>query len=274
MVLAVLIVVNGRYMRQWLQIRWRRWLTARYQAEFLSKQAYYRLQLQPPTLGNDNPDQRISDDIREFVENGLVLGFGFITNIFSLFSFLLILWQLSFPVELWGVTIPAYLVWVALLYAVVGTWLVHLVGRPLVSLNFVRQRLEADFRFALVRLRENAEGVALYGGERDEAQVLDGRFSAIVANFRRLMSRNRYLNAFTYSFDEIASIFPWFAATPLYFAKKITFGNLSPRGGGVRRGPAIGVLDREQLRGAGRLDGRRSSAWRRSALIGCGACAG
>jgi putative ATP-binding cassette transporter len=225
--LAVLIVVNGRYMRQWLQIRWRRWLTARYQAEWLSKQAYYRLQLQPPTLGNDNPDQRISDDVRDFVETGLVLGFGFITNIFSMFSFLAILWQLSFPVEIWGVTIPAYLVWVALFYAVIGTWLVHLVGKPLVSLNFVRQRLEADYRFALVRLRENAEGVALYGGERDEAQVLDGRFAAIFANFRRLMSRNRYLNAFTYSFTEIASIFPWFAATPLYFAKKITFGNLS-----------------------------------------------
>jgi putative ATP-binding cassette transporter len=226
-VLAVLIVVNGRYMRQWLQIRWRRWLTARYQAEWLAKQAYYRLQLQPPTLGNDNPDQRISEDIRDFVETGLVLGFGFITNIFSMFSFLAILWELSFPIEIGGVSIPAYLVWVALLYAVAGTWLVHLVGKPLVSLNFVRQRLEADYRFALVRLRENAEGVALYAGERDEAQVLDGRFGAIVANFRRLMSRNRYLNAFTYCFDEIASIFPWFAATPLYFAKKITFGNLS-----------------------------------------------
>ena len=225
--LAVLIVVNGRYMRQWLQIRWRRWLTARYQAEWLAKQAYYRLQLQPPTLGNDNPDQRISDDVRDFVESGLVLGFGFITNIFSLYSFLRVLWALSFPVQFWGITIPGYLVWVALLYAVFGTILVQLVGKPLVSLNFVRQRLEADFRFALVRLRENAEGVALYGGERDEAHVLDGRFAAIVANFRRLMSRNRYLNAMTYTYSEIASIFPWFAATPLYFAKKISFGNLS-----------------------------------------------
>ena len=165
--------------------------------------------------------------MRDFVETGLVLGFGFITNIFSLYSFLRILWALSFPVSFWGVTIPAYLVWVALLYAVFGTVLVQIVGKPLVSLNFVRQRLEADFRFALVRLRENAEGVALYGGERDEAHVLNGRFAAIVANFRRLMSRNRYLNAMTYTYSEIASIFPWFAATPLYFAKKISFGNLS-----------------------------------------------
>lgn len=225
--LYVLIIVNGRYMRQWLQIRWRRWLTARYQAAWLEKQAYYRLQLQNETLGNDNPDQRISDDVRDFVESGLVLGFGFITNIFNLFSFLTILWELSFPVTLLGITIPAYLVWVALLYAVFGTMLAQWIGRPLVSLNFIRQRLEADFRFALVRLRENAEGVALYGGERDESQVLNTRFAAIVGNFRRIMSRNRALNAMTFSYTEIAGVFPWFAATPLYFSKKISFGNLS-----------------------------------------------
>jgi putative ATP-binding cassette transporter len=96
-----------------------------------------------------------------------------------------------------------------------------------VSLNFIRQRLEADFRFALVRLRENAEGVALYNGEKDEAALLNTRFGAIVANFRRLMSRNRALNAMIDGYGELAGIFPWFAATPLYFAKKISFGNLS-----------------------------------------------
>ncbi len=91
-ILAIIILINGRYMRQWLQIRWRRWLTARYQADWLAKQAYYRLQLQPESLGNDNPDQRISDDIRDFVESGLVLAFGFVTSIVSLFSFLAVLW--------------------------------------------------------------------------------------------------------------------------------------------------------------------------------------
>src|ERR1700733_12369571 len=127
MILSITIQVNGRYMRQWLQIRWRRWLTARYQADWLSKQAYYRLQLQPETLGNDNPDQRISDDIGDFIENGLALGFGFITSIVSLFSFLAVLWELSFPVALFGITIPAYLVWVALLYSVFGTILTRVV---------------------------------------------------------------------------------------------------------------------------------------------------
>ena len=224
---ALLILVNGRYMRQWLQIRWRRWLTDHYQKEWLSDRAYYRMQLQPETLGNDNPDQRISEDIRDFVETGLILGTGLITNIVSLVSFLAVLWELSFPVTVFGIQIPAYLVWVALIYSVFGTLLAQLVGRPLVTLNFIRQRLEADFRYALVRLRENSEGVALYNGERDEGRILTSRFGAVVANFRSIMSRNRLVNAFSYFYDQVAGIFPFVAASPLYFAKQISFGTLS-----------------------------------------------
>lgn len=225
--LLLLIVVNGRYMRQWLQIRWRRWLTAHYQRIWLSDRMYYRMLLQAETLGNDNPDQRIAEDIRDFVEAGLVLGFGFVTNIVSLFSFLAVLWQLSFPITVFGVQIPAYLVWVALGYSVIGTLLAQLIGRPLIGLNFIRQRLEADFRYALVRLRENSEGVALYNGEVDEGRILSRRFGAIVANFRSIMSRNRLVNAFTYFYGQVAGIFPFFAASPLYFAKQISFGTLS-----------------------------------------------
>ena len=224
---ALLIWVNGRYMRQWLQIRMRRWLTAYYQDRWLADRAYYQMQLQPETLGNDNPDQRISEDIANFVESALILGFGLLTNIVSLVSFLQILYMLSFPVSVFGFKIPAYLVWVAFGYSVIGTLLAQLIGRPLVSLNFIRQRLEADYRFALVRLRENAEGVALYAGEADEGQILSRRFSAIVANFRRIMSRNRLVNAFTYSYGQVAGIIPFLAASPLYFAKEISFGTLS-----------------------------------------------
>ncbi len=245
---ALLIVVNGRYMRQWLQIRWRRWLTAHYQQKWLADRAYYRMQLQPETLGNDNPDQRIADDIRDLVESGLVLGFSFITNIVSLVSFLLLLWHLSFPITLFGVTIPAYFVWVALGYSVIGTILAQLVGRPLVPLNFIRQRLEADFRFALVRLRENAEGVALYAGERDEAHVLGSRFAAIVANFRQLMARNRLVNGFVYFYGQVAGVFPFFAAAPLYFSKAISFGTLTRVAGAFSevQGAASWVVDNYQ----------------------------
>ncbi len=223
---ALLILVNGRYLRQWLQIRWRRWLTAHYQAEWLSGRAYYRIGLQTETLGNDNPDQRIAEDIASFVESGLVLGFGLITTVVSLVSFLRILWKLSFPIAVFGVSIPAYLVWVALLYSVIGTLLAQLIGRPLVGLSFIRQRLEADFRYALVRLRENAEGIALYNGEADESRILSRRFSAIVANWRSIMSRNRLVNAFTYFYSSVAGIFPFVAAAPLYFAKQFSYGTL------------------------------------------------
>ena len=223
----LLILVNGRYLRQLLQIRMRRWLTAYYQQKWLGDLAYYKMQLQPETLGNDNPDQRISEDIANFVESALILGTGFLSNIVSLVSFLQVLYMLSFPVTVFGFHIPAYLVWVAFAYSVFGTLLAQLVGRPLVSLNFIRQRLEADYRFALVRLRENAEGVALYKGEADEGQILSRRFTAIVANFRSIMRRNWLLNAFTYSYDQIGAIIPFVAAAPLYFAKTITFGTLT-----------------------------------------------
>ncbi len=243
--LLLLIFVNGRYLRQWLTIRWRRWLTAHYQEEWLSGRAYYQMQLQAETLGNDNPDQRISEDIRDFVENGLVLGFGFIANIFSLASFLAVLWALSFPLVIFGIHIPAYLVWVALIYSVVGTLLAQVIGRPLVSLNYIRQRLEADFRYALIRLRENSEGVALYKGERDEGRILTGRFGSIVANYRAIMSRNRLVNAFTYFFAQVAAIFPFFAASPLYFSKQISFGTLSRVAGAFSevQGAASWIVD-------------------------------
>jgi putative ATP-binding cassette transporter len=243
--LALLIFVNGRYLRQWLTIRWRRWLTAYYQEEWLSGRAYYQMQLQAETLGNDNPDQRLSEDVRDFVENGLVLGFGFVANIVSLASFLAVLWELSFPVTIFGLRIPAYLVWVALGYSVMGTLLAQLIGRPLVSLNYLRQRLEANFRYALIRLRENAEGVALYAGERDEGRILTGRFGAIVANYRAIMSRNRLVNAFTYFFAQVAAIFPFFAASPLYFAKQISFGTLSRVAGAFSevQGAASWIVD-------------------------------
>ena len=242
---ALLILVNGRYLRQWLQIRWRRWLTAYFQERWLSGRAYYRMQLQAETLGNDNPDQRISEDVRDFVENGLILGFGLVSNIVSLVSFLLVLYSLSFPITVLGVTIPAYLVWVALIYSVVGTLLAQLIGKPLVSLNYIRQRLEADFRYALVRLRENSEGVALYAGERDEGRILTGRFGAIVANFRSIMSRNRWVNAFTFFYGQVAGIFPFFAAAPLYFSKQISFGTLSRVAGAFSevQGAASWIVD-------------------------------
>src|ERR1700761_5554665 len=175
---AISMSVYSLYFSQMLQIRWRRWLTTRYLGAWLAEQAYYQLELGGRT---DNPDQRIADDLNQFTTFVLSLSVGLISSVVSLLSFLVILWGLSGPMDLaigtWvTLHIPAYLVWAALLYAGIGTWLTVKIGRPLVPLNYARQRFEADFRFSLVRFRENAESVALYGGEPVELNLFKERF--------------------------------------------------------------------------------------------------
>ena len=222
------VAIYRTYLRQWLQIRWRRWLTNRVMSDWLSDQAYYRISLSadPRGAGTDNPDQRIAEDARDFAEFTLTLGVGLLSNIVTLFSFITILWTLSGAVTLLGVTIPGYMVWVAIIYAAVGTWLTHLVGRPLAFLNFQQQRVEADFRFGLVRLRENVEGVALQGGEGEEKAGLSRRFAEVVANWWRIMERTKLLNALTSGYSQVAGIFPIVVAAPRYFAGQIALGGL------------------------------------------------
>jgi putative ATP-binding cassette transporter len=222
------VAIYRTYLRQWLQIRWRRWLTARVMDDWLADHAYYRISLSadPRGAGTDNPDQRIAEDARDFAEFTLTLGVGLLSNIVTLLSFITILWTLSGAVTLLGVTIPGYMVWVAIIYAVVGTWLTHLVGRPLAFLNFQQQRVEADFRFGLVRLRENVEGVALQGGEAEERAGLSRRFAEVVANWWRIMERTKLLNALTSGYAQVAGIFPIVVAAPRYFAGQIALGGL------------------------------------------------
>jgi len=221
--------VYAVYLQQALQIRWRRWLTGRYLDRWLAEQNYYRLQLDRHVT--DNPDQRIADDLRLFVEYVATLALGLLTSAVSLGSFLVILVGLSGPadVPLWSlgsVHVPAYLVWAAIAYAGVGTWFTVKIGRPLVPLNFAQQRFEADFRYALIRLRENAESIALYGGESPERKVFEGRFATLFANFWQIMLRQKLLNWFTYGYTQVAVIFPVLVVAPRYFAKQILLGGL------------------------------------------------
>ena len=166
----IAVAVYSVYLNQWLQIRWRNWMTTQFLDQWLSDRAYYHISLasDAAAVGTDNPDQRIAEDLRDFTRNTLSLSLDLISNITSLFSFLGILWGLSGSVTVFGLVIPGYMVWVALIYAALGSWLTHLVGRPLAALNFRQQRVEADFRYALVRVRENVEGIALYNGEQEE----------------------------------------------------------------------------------------------------------
>jgi len=224
----IAIAVYRTYLRQMLQIRWRRWLTDRFLKDWLANQAYYRLQLHGS--GTDNPDQRIAEDLNSFVAQTLLISLDLLSNIVTLVSFLSILWALSGSVAfaLGGhqIEIPGYMVWVALVYSAVGTWLVHKIGRPLVRINFNQQRLEADFRYSLVRLRENAEGVALYGGEADESKGFAARFGAIIGNWREIMRFTKRLTWFTSGFGQIANVFPVVVAAPRYFAGTIQLGGL------------------------------------------------
>ena len=195
---------------------------------WLSDRAYYHISLATDTaaIGTDNPDQRIAEDLRDFTRSTLSLGLSLLSNVVSLFSFLTILWGLSGSITLFGINIPGYMVWVALIYSVLGTWLTHLVGRPLAAMNFRQQRVEADFRYALVRVRENVEGIALYHGEKEEQELLYERFSSVIGNWWAIMRRLRWLNALIAGYSQLASIFPIVVAAPRYFFGTMELGDL------------------------------------------------
>jgi vitamin B12/bleomycin/antimicrobial peptide transport system ATP-binding/permease protein len=224
----VVLVVYQLYLNQWLQIRWRRWLTTRYLGEWLWDANHYRMQLQGDAA--DNPDQRITDDVKLFVERTLEIGVGLLSSVVTLASFVIILWGLSAaaPLHVFGneFAIPGYLVWGALIYAIFGTALTQWIGSPLVNLDFQQQRLEADFRFNLVRVRENAEQIALLRGEPAERQRLSERFGRVVGNWYAIMSRTKRLTAFTQSYSQAAVIFPYVLVAPAYFANKIELGGM------------------------------------------------
>ena len=230
-VLAAFFIVSAvyqLYLQQWLQIRWRNWLTQRYLGRWLGQGTHYRMRLKGDQA--DNPDQRIADDIRQFINSTLDIGIALLGSIVTLVSFVVILWTLSSatPLMIGSQTynVPGYLVWAALIYAVLGTWITHLVGRPLVKLNFDQQRYEADFRFSLVRLRENAEEVTLLAGEPAEEARLRDRFSWVIRNWYDIMRRRKRLTFLTAGYSQVAIIFPFLVVSPVYFFGSMTLGGL------------------------------------------------
>jgi putative ATP-binding cassette transporter len=224
----IFLAVYQVYLNQMLEIRWRRWLTDRYLRAWLADGAYYRMQL--VARETDNPDQRIAEDVHLLAAHTLGLFTGGLRAIVTLVTFVAILWGLSgtltVPVGAFSVTIPGYIVWVAVLYAIAGTWLTDWLGRPLVRLNFDRQRYEADFRFSLVRFRENTEGVALYRGETDEFRGFRERFEDVVGNWWGIMRRQKRMAYFTNGYGLGAWIVPSIVAAPRYFRGEIGLGGL------------------------------------------------
>ena len=231
-VLALAFMASGvyaAYLQRILHIRWRRWLTERFLRDWLGDQAYYRMQFNRSTT--DNPDQRIQEDLNSFATTTLALSLGLLSAVVTLLSFLAILWTLSgaLTIPLGGgasIAIPGYMVLAALIYAVIGTLLTRWIGNPLVRLTFDQQRFEADFRFSMVRLRENAENVAFYGGEARELDTFQSRFAHVVGNWWGIIKRRKKLSWFTTGYTQLAIVFPFLVAAPRYFNKVIQLGGL------------------------------------------------
>jgi putative ATP-binding cassette transporter len=215
------------YFRQMLEFRWRQWLTDVYLEQWLRSRSYYRMERDHVV---DNPDQRIAEDLGGMATNTLALSIDLISTIVTLFSFVTILWTLSgaisFAVFGHPVTIPGYMVWAALLYALVGSWVIHKVSKGLVSVGYRQQKVEADFRVLLVRLRENAEQIAFYDGGAAEGRRARAAFGAVRQNWREVMRYTKRLVFASSIYGQIAIIFPLVAAAPRYFAGAFSIGVL------------------------------------------------
>ena len=226
--LYIAFAVYNYYLKQKLILHWRAWLTKRFIDEWLAHKTYYNLQMFG--ADTDNPDQRISEDVKLFVTMTLSLFTDFLKAITTLLSFVAILYSLSGTLEFtflgrqWAV--DGYLFWAAFFYSIFGTWITHLVGRKLVELNYVQQRYEADFRFSMIRMREAAESVAFYGGEQREATVFKDRFGRLLDNFWKLVNKQKQLVWLNSAYFQLAIIFPFVVAMNRYLAKAFTLGGL------------------------------------------------
>ncbi len=221
----IIIAIYRIYFRQMLEFRWRQWLTTNYVKRWLGEHAFYRIERDRLA---DNPDQRITDDLQALASTTLSLSLDLFSTLVTLFSFVVILWNVagaaSFMLLGHPIHIPGYMVWVALAYALVGTAIMFKVGHPLVTINYQQQRVEADFRFMLVRLRENAEQVALYDGADTEDKRLGTAFGRIRDNWKRVMSLTKRLTLVNSLYGQIAIIFPIIAVAPQFFAGTFTLG--------------------------------------------------
>ena len=220
--LYIIAAVSQTFFTEMLEIRWRRWLTRHYLDSWLAKSTFYHMQVLGD--GTDNPDQRISEDLASFTGQTLNIVIGLLSSATTLAAFVFMLWNLSAMITIpWQgsvYTIPGYLVWAALIYSVLGTILTALIGRPLISLNFNQERYQADFRFSMMRLRENSESIALYGGETEERHHFLQRFANVYANYWRIIWRSMRLNWWVSGYGQVAIIFPILVSLPAYFVNK------------------------------------------------------
>ena len=212
------------YLQQSFQIRWRTWLTHVLIERWLSRQAYYRSQFVPSNA--DNPDQRIQQDVESFVGSTLSLSMGLLDAVVSLFAFTIILWNLSGVLEVFGWEIPRAMVFAVYLYVIVATVFALKIGRPLIQLNFLNEKLNANFRYALMRLREYGESIAFYRGEKVERVALMRRFREVIANVWAIIFRSLKFQGFNLAVSQAAVVFPFIVQAPRLLSKQITLGDV------------------------------------------------
>ena len=232
----IIIAVYRFYLTQLLEIRWRAWMTRHYLERWLANQAFYRMELAryvenaPKGSAPDNPDQRIQEDLNLFTTYTISLSMGLLNSVVTLLSFVGILWTLSGPFSFavggHSFTIPGFMLWMAVLYCLVGSIITHYIGRPQIRLNFLQQRYEADFRHHLIRVREHSESIALDKGEGAEGQQLELRFSTVLANYLVLLKKQKNLIWFNSFFGQAATVFPFIVAAPRFFSGAIQLGQL------------------------------------------------
>lgn len=226
--LSMAVAVYQLYVKQLIQLRWREWLTNHLLQAWLRDGRHYQLEM--AQTGADNPDQRIAEDVRVAVDLAVDFAVGLLNSLLMLTAFIGILWTLSgalqFTLAGRDIEIPGYMVWAALTYALLGTFLTWMVGRPLVRLNVAKTTAEADFRFGLNRARESGEGIALIRGEADEQRGLGRLFTEVATAVRGLMRSQRNLMWLTSAYGTLAMIFPTIVASPAYFSGAITLGGL------------------------------------------------
>jgi putative ATP-binding cassette transporter len=239
-VASMVVAVFQLYVRQLLQLRWREWLVFRLQGRWLAGSRHYQMNFLPDSA--DNPDQRISENTRWATAMAVDMAVGLFQSAVMLISFVGILWTLSGPLQVaFGSNqfdIPGYMVFAALIYAVIGSTLTYFIGRPMVDINIRRNEAESDHRFALIRIRESSEGVALIRGEPDEERGLRRSFGHVVTVMKDLMRTERRLMWLTSAYGMIAGVFPILVASPRYFAGAITLGVL------MQIGSAFGEVTR------------------------------
>jgi len=212
------------YVNQAFSIQWRVWLTERLTHDWMRGDAYYRGQFLAEPV--DNPDQRIELDVNAFVSNSVTLALGAVSALVSLVAFTGILWGLSAPLAVAGVEIPRAMVFAVYLYVIVATWIAFRLGRPLIRLNFLNEKLTANFRYALMRLRENAENIAFYQGAQVERGTLLGRFAALIVNVWALVFRNLKFSGFNLGISQVAVVFPFILQAPRFFSGAIKLGDV------------------------------------------------